>query len=197
MTEIINIGAAALCAIGISAAGYKKKYLKISVLKRIVLLILVESCCAAGCIVKDLNIADSLFMIFFVSALYLLSVEDIETRTVPSMMLNVVIMAGAVCSVINITDGGAGRIIIFCLIFAILFAAARREKLGIGTGDAKIIAAAALFMDPGKLFVALFMSLFISMIYGIYIIIRKRSGVKTELPFIPFLLAGTLISLIG
>lgn len=197
MAEIFDICAAVLCTLIISITEYKRKDPGINFLKRFFLLIVAESCCTAGCIINNYSAANGVFMIFYISALYVMSVQDIETKMVSSIILNVTIMTGAVCTLVNIADGGAGRIIIFCLIFIILFTAAKKEKLGIGTGDAKAIAAAALFVSPGTLFVTLFMSLLFSMIYGIFIIVKNKSGVKTELPFIPFLLAGTLAGIIS
>lgn len=197
MQMITTICASLICTLLLIIIEYRRSNATLAFWKKLFLLISAQAGCSAGCIMKEYSIANILFTVFLVSGLYVLSIEDLETRTVPSVFLNIMIMAGAVCTLINITDGGAGRIIIFCLIFIVLFTAAKKEKLGIGTGDAKVIAATALFIYPGTLFVALFMSLFIAMIYGIFILARKKSGIKTELPFIPFLLAGTVISLLS
>lgn len=197
MQIITSVCASLICTLLLTIIEYKRSDAALALWKRLFLLISAQAGCAAGCIMKEYSIANILFTVFLVSGLYVLSIEDLETRTVPSVFLNIMIMTGTVCTLINITEGGAGRIIIFCLIFIVLFTAAKKEKLGIGTGDAKVIAATALFMYPGMLFVALFMSLFIAMICGIFILARKKSGIKTELPFIPFLLAGTVISLLS
>lgn len=196
MQIITNVVSAAICTLIIIIIEYKRSEARSKYWKRIILLLVSETCAAVGCIINEYSIADILFTIFLISNLYLFAIEDVETRTVFAIQTNVLIMAGVVYSTINITDGGVGRIIIFCIIFLILWIAGRKEKLGIGMGDIKIIAASALFWNAVQLFSVLFLSLFIAIIYGIYILIKNKSGVKTEIPFIPFILAGTIAAFI-
>ena len=69
---------------------------------------------------------------------------------------------------------------------------AKKEKSGIGSADVKVIAGLSLYLDFSSLFSVLFFSFGAGLIYGIILIMLKKATSKTALPFIPFLLIGTL-----
>lgn len=193
---VVIIAAAVMFMLAAGAMQYVRKNSHIELSLRLLFLLAAGAAGAAGCILNNTEPLQGVFMLLLVNGLYIMSLEDIETESVPSVMLWMMILAGTVCSILHFMDGGAGRILIFCVLFAVLHMASRRGKLGIGTADAKMISASALFMNADMLFSVLFMSLMISLVYGIYMMIKKKSGIRTELPFMPFLLMGTLVCMI-
>lgn len=68
---------------------------------------------------------------------------------------------------------------------------------GMGDGDVRLSPLLGLYLgwlNPGLVFVGLFFGFVIGAIVGIVLLIAKRAGRKTALPFGPFLAAGTVIA---
>jgi len=64
-----------------------------------------------------------------------------------------------------------------------------------GIGDAKLSALIGIFLGWPKIIPALFFSFFVGSIFGIFLIILKKKSLKSEIPFAPFLVSGTIFSL--
>ncbi len=63
---------------------------------------------------------------------------------------------------------------------------------GMGFGDVKFVIFMGLFLGFPNIVVGLFISFFLGAIIGIGLIILKRKEMKSQIPFGPFLIAGTL-----
>lgn len=124
--------------------------------------------------------------------LCMMTVEDIRTRQIQTLQIWLMLLTGAICALAS-GAGWLGRVLLFAVLLAVLQLAARRTNSGIGTGDAKVIAALALFLRFRPLFYVLSLSLVCALLYGLGLVVCKKATVKTELPFLPFLLAGALI----
>jgi len=64
-----------------------------------------------------------------------------------------------------------------------------------GIGDAKLGTLIGIFLGWPKIIPALFFSFFVGSIFGIFLIILKKKSLKSEIPFAPFLVSGTIFSL--
>lgn len=64
----------------------------------------------------------------------------------------------------------------------------------IGFGDVKFAVFMGLFLAPWSVLVALFLSYFIGAVAGGVVLLLGRKGLQSEIPFGPFLIAGTFIS---
>ena len=64
-----------------------------------------------------------------------------------------------------------------------------------GFGDVKLAFLMGLFLGFPKILVALFLAFFIGAIIGIGLILAKKKTLKSEVPFGPFLVAGTFLAL--
>jgi prepilin signal peptidase PulO-like enzyme (type II secretory pathway) len=69
-----------------------------------------------------------------------------------------------------------------------------REKW-MGMGDAKLGFLMGLLLGWPDVIVALFLAVFIGAIMGIGLIVMGKKGMKSEVPFGPFLVTGTFIAL--
>lgn len=67
---------------------------------------------------------------------------------------------------------------------------------GMGFGDVKLVIPLALLLGPQKMLVCLFLSFVIGAIVGLILIIFGRGKLKTAIPFGPFLIASTGLSLL-
>jgi prepilin signal peptidase PulO-like enzyme (type II secretory pathway) len=65
----------------------------------------------------------------------------------------------------------------------------------LGFGDVKLAFFMGLFLGFPKILPALFLSFFLGAIIGIGLILAKKKTLKSEVPFAPFLVAGTFIAL--
>ncbi|MEK7673739.1 MAG: prepilin peptidase [Patescibacteria group bacterium] len=65
---------------------------------------------------------------------------------------------------------------------------------GVGLGDSKVAFVMGLFFKPGDFFLSLVMAIFLGGIVGV-IILLKTQKFKQEIPYVPFLFAGTLVAM--
>ncbi|PJA84391.1 MAG: hypothetical protein CO144_01935 [Candidatus Nealsonbacteria bacterium CG_4_9_14_3_um_filter_35_11] len=65
----------------------------------------------------------------------------------------------------------------------------------LGFGDVKLAFFMGLFLGFPDILVALFLAFLIGAMIGLGLIIFKKKGLKSEIPFGPFLITGTLIAL--
>jgi leader peptidase (prepilin peptidase)/N-methyltransferase len=64
-----------------------------------------------------------------------------------------------------------------------------------GMGDAYLVILLGLILGWPKILLGLFLAFAIGAIYGIILIVFKKKKMKSQLPFAPFLIAGTFITL--
>ena len=64
-----------------------------------------------------------------------------------------------------------------------------------GVGDIKLALLMGLFLSWPNIIIALFSAFFIGAVIGVGLIILKKKGLKSEVPFGPFLVTGTFLSL--
>ena len=77
--------------------------------------------------------------------------------------------------------------------FLLIILASRGKWMGLG--DAKLGFLMGLLLGPLNVVVALFSSFILGAIIGIGLIALKKKGMRSEVPFGPFLVAGTIIAM--
>lgn len=78
--------------------------------------------------------------------------------------------------------------------FFFLLSKLSKEKW-MGMGDAYLAILLGLILGWPQIILALFLAFFIGSIYGIILILAKMKTMKSQVPFAPFLVLGTLIAL--
>ena len=71
---------------------------------------------------------------------------------------------------------------------------ALRHREGMGLGDVKLIAMIAAFLGFTPAILALFIGVLLASLYGVWLVLRRKGGAATRLPFGSFLSAGGLIA---
>lgn len=66
----------------------------------------------------------------------------------------------------------------------------------IGFGDVKLMMLMGLYLRFGRMWSAMLFSVIVAFVYSIFLVVVKKANRKTEMPFAPILLAGTMLSLI-
>lgn len=95
-------------------------------------------------------------------------------------------------AVINLKSMGLGFVLVLLMSIIGIFII----KNGFGMGDIKLMFIMILYLGFASSFSAIFMSLVLSMIASIYLLVKKEKSKKDTIPFAPFILLGTYVSVI-
>jgi leader peptidase (prepilin peptidase) / N-methyltransferase len=87
--------------------------------------------------------------------------------------------------------GALSALFVFLFFFALFYFT---KGKGMGFGDVKFVIFMGLFLGFPKILVGLFLSFFFGAIIGIGMILMKKKKMKSQLPFAPFLIIGSLIA---
>ncbi len=89
----------------------------------------------------------------------------------------------------------AGALAAFgAFLFFFLLSTLSREKW-MGMGDSYLVILLGLFVGFPEILLALFLAFFLGSIYGIIMIVIGKKKMKSQLPFAPFLVMGTFVTL--
>jgi leader peptidase (prepilin peptidase)/N-methyltransferase len=147
--------------------------------------------------------------LFFLTVITVLSVIDIDTKTIPNKILIpsiVVGMAVASLYVVNINlvpifqgyngfwafmgmFAGGGTLLSIAMLGSMMF-----KKEAMGMGDVKLAAFVGLFLG-GYVILALFLGFLIGSIISVALIFTKKVGRKDLIPFGPYVGAGAIVTL--
>ncbi|TSC56949.1 MAG: type 4 prepilin-like proteins leader peptide-processing enzyme PilD [Parcubacteria group bacterium Greene0714_21] len=64
-----------------------------------------------------------------------------------------------------------------------------------GFGDVKLVLFMGLFLSWPNILVALFVAFFLGAVFGVFLVLARKKEWKSQVPFGPFLIAGTFIAL--
>lgn len=67
---------------------------------------------------------------------------------------------------------------------------------GIGAGDVKLLTVLGYYLGAGAIFTAVFLTVLSAAAVGVGALLLKRMDLKQEIPFAPFVLVGTMITMI-
>lgn len=113
------------------------------------------------------------------------------TGTAAAVFFNLILDWSA-ASAIKTHSGVLAAFISFLFFF--LLSAFSREKW-MGMGDAYLVILLGLILGWPEIILALFGSFFIGSIYGLIVVAAGRKKLKSRIPFAPFLVLGTFISI--
>ncbi|MGI6006589.1 MAG: prepilin peptidase [Ruminococcus sp.] len=87
-------------------------------------------------------------------------------------------------SVFGMLTGG----ILFLLVYFL-------SRGGVGMGDVKLMGIIGCYVGIGGIMPTAFLTVIVSAIYSIILLALKKIGLKEEIPFAPFVLAGTVLAM--
>lgn len=93
---------------------------------------------------------------------------------------------------LNVYSGALAAFLAF-LFFFLLVTLSRERWMGMG--DAYLVILLGLVAGWPKIILGLFLAFFVGSIYGIILIAMKKKEMKSQVPFAPFLILGTAISI--
>lgn len=130
--------------------------------------------------------------LLIITLLILSSIKDIKHKEIPIEYIITTFLLGIIIMLTNpnitIVNSILGLLIGF-----IIFALSIITHNAIGQGDALIIGIMGGILGYSTILGIMFFAFIFSSLYGSYLIFFKRKSKKTKIPFIPFLLLGTLV----
>lgn len=143
------------------------------------------------------------FYSFVFCLLLVISVYDLRHKIIPDKLVYVFIFVSFLSLFINYTNAGSllslpspMRLVagpLFALPFALLWMLGRGRLMGLG--DAKLILGIAWLLPPLASLAVITMSFWVGSIVSLAFMFfsKKRMGMKTEIPFAPFLVLSVFI----
>ncbi len=142
------------------------------------------------------NLSSLVFLLPIFALMILIFVYDLKHYLIPDNAILLVILLTLIWHIIVMP---IEQIIPFVfsaigasLFFAIIYFVSKGEWIGFG--DVKLALFMGLFLGFPNIFVALFLSFVIGSVVGVLAILLKKKKLKSELPFAPFLISGTILA---
>lgn len=139
----------------------------------------------------EFSISKAVSWTILANILFLMTATDLLERMVYNIHLYLMLLGGVTISMFTFEAAVIGRYIFFLLLFGILFLVSRKKK-GLGSGDSRVIACMALYFPFSQWMEIMLLALGSALLYGVAGILRKKKSLRTEVPFMPFMLFGTL-----
>jgi leader peptidase (prepilin peptidase)/N-methyltransferase len=147
----------------------------------------------------------------FISILIVITVIDFQFMIIPDVINKPGIVFGLLIGCINqftgifeapitsgILDSALGAALGYGILYLIAWAYFKYAKVsGLGGGDIKLMGFAGALLGAEAIFPSILMASFAGVIVGVGALMIKRSGLKTEIPFGPWLALGILLHMFG
>lgn len=141
--------------------------------------------------------------VILIIALILLAYIDCKKKIIPNKILLVMLILRLI---LIITEIFLYKDIIYSILLSrflgliagggAFLLAAFIPKNSIGMGDIKLVAIIGFYIGIEDLFSCIIWSLLISLISGVALILAKKISSKDMIPFAPFLMLGTVLTLV-
>ncbi|MCX6718695.1 MAG: prepilin peptidase [Candidatus Staskawiczbacteria bacterium] len=144
-------------------------------------------------IFQFLNLA---FLFYIASSLIVIFVYDLKHYLIPDKVLFPAIV---ISLIYNLTNWQNILNVFIALIIAagfFLFIFLISKGRWMGFGDVKLAVLMGLLLGFPNILTALFLAFFFGAIIGIILMVFEKKGLKSEIPFGPFLIAGTFLALL-
>jgi Type II secretory pathway, prepilin signal peptidase PulO and related peptidases len=128
--------------------------------------------------------------------LVLLTATDLEQRRLPHLLLDPLIVAAVLFVPFNPTVTplealiGAAAAVGFLGVLGLII------RDGVAPGDLYLVAPLGLLLGWPSIFVAIFVAALLSAVTAITLLVTRQVGMKSYIPFGPFLVAGAVITLL-
>ncbi len=127
---------------------------------------------------------------------------DYRSRRIPNMLLLILLFSRAAvlageclccreCAAELLFSSGMG----FLTGGGIFFLYYLSARGGVGAGDVKLFAVLGYYFGAGYILTAVFLTVLTAALYSVAALLMKKTTLKQELPFAPFALAGTVLTI--
>lgn len=151
----------------------------------------------------DIRLFDVVLTVFFISMMWSCAWYDLSLHIIPNrVLLGGLIIRAVLFSVQLVTEPSQIRYILlssFMAAVGLVIAAALCRLVipkSVGMGDIKLLAVMGLYLGMLNTWGAIFFSLLVLFFVSVFLLITKKAGRNTEMPFAPFVLIGTICAAI-
>lgn len=148
------------------------------------------------------SIWKSIRYLVLIAALSLIARIDQKNKRIPNRILKVLLAIRGVLLVMEwLMFPKLGVAIMISAVSGALFGGGMfllahcLSKGGVGMGDVKLLAVIGIYMGSDSIMATAFLSVVISAIYSIAMLALKKINLKEEIPFAPFILIGTVLTM--
>ena len=138
----------------------------------------------------------TLVYLAFLAGMVFLSATDLEQRRLPHILLDPLIVASllfAPCNpAVKLLEAGIGAVVAL----GFLSVTGLLVRGGIALGDLYLIVPIGLLLGWPTIFTAIFLGALLSAAVGIALLVTRRAGMRSYIPFGPFLVAGLVLALV-
>jgi prepilin signal peptidase PulO-like enzyme (type II secretory pathway) len=128
--------------------------------------------------------------------LVVLTATDLEQRRLPSLLLDALIVVAALFVPFNPQVGWLDALIGGAVAVAFMGILGLVVRGGVALGDLYLVGPIGLILGWPSIFVAVFAAGLLSAVVSALLLLSRRAGLKTYIPFGPFLVAGMVIALL-
>jgi leader peptidase (prepilin peptidase)/N-methyltransferase len=128
--------------------------------------------------------------------LVLLAATDLEQRRLPHILLDPLIAVAVGFVFVNPAVAPLDAVIGAAVAVGFLGAVGLIIRSGVAMGDLYLVAPLGLILGWPAIFVAVFLAALISSVTSLALLATRRVGLKTYIPFGPFLVAGAVLTLL-
>lgn len=120
--------------------------------------------------------------------------EDIKEKQISNKILIIMLVVGIIFAGISLNFSVIVSSIMCALITgAITYLTSLISRGGLGKGDVILLTITALFIGDLSMVYIVFLSLLAMFLFTIVALLMKKITVKSKLPYVPFLLIGTIL----
>jgi leader peptidase (prepilin peptidase)/N-methyltransferase len=128
--------------------------------------------------------------------LVILVATDLEQRRLPHLVLDPLIVLAAVFVPFNPAVEPSAAVIGAAAAVGFLGVLALLVRGGLAVGDLYLVAPIGLLLGWPAIFTALFAAAFLSAATSVALLVSRRVGLRSYIPFGPFLVGGTVLALL-
>ena len=128
--------------------------------------------------------------------LVLLTATDLEQRRLPHILLDPLIVAAVLFVPFNPAVEPLDALIGAVVAVAFMGLAGLLIRAGVAMGDLYLVAPLGLLLGWQGVLPAIFVAALLSAVASLFLLATRRVGLKSYIPFGPFLVAGTVITLL-
>ena len=134
--------------------------------------------------------------LLILAMLVVLTATDLEQRRLPSLLLDALIVVAALFVPFNPQVGWLDAVIGGVVAVAFMGVLGLVVRGGVALGDLYLVGPIGLLLGWPSIFVAVFAAGLLSAVVSALLLVSRRAGLKTYIPFGPFLVAGMIIALL-
>ena len=134
--------------------------------------------------------------LLFLAMLVVLSATDLEQRRLPHILLDPLIVIALAFVPFNPAVTPLDALLGAAAAIAFLGVLGLVIRSGVALGDLYLVAPLGLLLGWPAIFLAIFLAALISSVTSIALLVSRRVGLKSYIPFGPFLVAGAVLTLL-